>query len=121
MTKFTRVEDYIASFPPDVGRDLEALRAAILAGAPGAEEVISYGVPAFKLGGWLYYISAHTRHYTLSSPPRNTVWDAFAGEIGGYKRSKSALQFPKAQPLPLELITRMSAAKSAENARARTG
>jgi uncharacterized protein YdhG (YjbR/CyaY superfamily) len=121
MTKFTTAKDYIASFPPDVARDLEALRAAILAGAPGAEEVLSYGVPAYKLSGWLYYISAHTRHYTLSSPPPNTVWDAFADEIAGYRRSKSALQFPRAQPLPLDLITRMTAAKAAGNAAAWTG
>ena len=114
--KFATIDDYISTFPTREQQDLQAIRSAIRAGAPGAEEVISYGIPAFKLHGWLYYFSAHTNHYTLSSPPPNAVWDAFADRIKGYKRSLSALQFPKALPLPLDLITEMSAAKAQENA-----
>ena len=114
--KFATIDDYISTFPTREQQDLQAIRSAIRAGAPGAEEVISYGIPAFKLHGWLYYFSAHTNHYTLSSPPPNAVWDAFADRIKGYKRSLSALQFPKAAPLPLDLITEMSAAKAQENA-----
>ena len=114
--KFANIDAYIAARPEAERGDLEAIRAAILKGAPGAQEVISYGIPAFKLNGWLYYFSAHTRHYSLSSPPPNAVWDAFADRIKGYKRSLSALQFPKDQPLPLDLITEMAAAKARENA-----
>lgn len=114
--KFETVDDYIASFPEAEQRDLTAIRAAIRAGAPEAEEAISYGIPAFRLHGWLYYFSAYTRHYTLSSPPPNRVWDAFADRLNPYKRSVSALQFPKDQPLPLALITEMTVAKARENA-----
>ena len=117
--KFESVDDYIASFPEAVRTDLTAIRASIRAGAPQAEEVISYGIPAFKLNGWIYYFSAYANHYNLSSPPPNAVWDAFADRIKPYKRSLSALQFPKDQPLPLALITEMSAAKVRENAEAR--
>jgi uncharacterized protein YdhG (YjbR/CyaY superfamily) len=113
--KFETVDDYIATFPEAEQKDLNAIRAAIRAGAPGAEEVISYGIPAFKLNGWLYYFSAYAKHYSLSSPPPNAVWDAFADRIKSYKRSLSALQFPKDQPLPLALITEMTAAKAREN------
>ena len=113
--KFETIDDYIASCPEAVQRALTHIRAAIRAGAPQAEEVISYGIPAFRLNGWLYYFSAHKNHYTLSSPPPNAVWDAFADRISGYKRSQSALQFPKAKPLPLALITEMTAAKAREN------
>lgn len=115
-SKFATIDDYISTFPIREQQDLQAIRAAIHAGAPDAQEVISYGIPAFKLNGWLYYFSAHTNHYTLSSPPPNTVWDAFADRIKPYKRSLSALQFPKAQPLDLDLITEMSTAKARENA-----
>lgn len=113
--KFASIDDYIATFPAAEQADLQAIRAAIRAGAPDAEEVISYGIPAFKLDGWLYYFSAYAKHYSLASPPPNTVWDAFADRIKGYKRSLSALQLPKAEPLPLALITEMSAAKAKEN------
>ena len=44
------------------------------------------------------------------------MWDAFGDRIKSYKRSLSALQFPKSEPLPLALITEMSAAKAKENA-----
>ena len=53
-TKFETIDQYIASRPEAEREDLEAIRAAIRAGAPDAEEVISYGIPAFKLNGWLY-------------------------------------------------------------------
>lgn len=112
--KFATVDAYIASRPEAEQSDLRAIRAAILKGAPDAEEVISYGIPAYKLDGWLYYFSAHTKHYSLSSPPPNTVWDAFGDRVKGYKRSLSALQFPKGD-LPLDLITEMAAAKAREN------
>lgn len=112
--KFANIDAYIATFPAAEQADLQAIRAAIRKGAPEAEEVISYGIPAFKLNGWLYYFSAHAKHYSLSSPPPNTVWDAFAERIKGYKRSLSALQFPKGD-LPLALITEMAAAKAKEN------
>ena len=115
-TKFETIDDYIASRPEAEREDLEAIRAAIRAGAPDAEEVISYGIPAFKLNGWLYYFSAYAKHYSLSSPPPNTVWDAFGDRIKSYKRSLSALKIPKSEPLPLALITEMSAAKAKENA-----
>ena len=113
--KFETVDDYINSFPEAERSDLNAIRAALRAGAPDAQEVISYGIPAFKLNGWLYYFSAYTKHYSLSSPPPNHVWDAFADRLKPYKRSLSALQFPKDQPLPLALMTEMSAAKAKEN------
>lgn len=118
--KFETVDAYIASRPADERADLEAIRAAIRAGAPEAEEVISYNIPAFRLNGWIYYFSAYTKHYTLSSPPPNTVWDAFGDRIKSYKRSLSALQIPKSEPLPLALITEMSAAKARENAAGRS-
>lgn len=117
--RFESIDAYIAAFPPREQADLNAIRAAIRAGAPEADEVISYGIPAFRLNGWLYYFSAYAKHYSLSSPPPNAVWDAFSDRIETYKRSLSALQFPKDRPLPLALITEMSAAKAKENAAAR--
>ena len=116
MAKFETVDDYRASLGDEDRAGVDLIRAAIRAGAPDAEEVISYGIPAFKFQGWLYYVSAHTAHFTLSAPPPNGVWDAFQAELKDFKRSKSALQLPKSRPLPLDLVTRMTAAKAAENA-----
>ena len=46
---FGSIDEYIASFPPDIQARLEAMRATIRAAAPDAEEKISYGMPTFFL------------------------------------------------------------------------
>ena len=108
-TDFRTVEDYLTSLPAHQRAVLEEVRAAILAGVPeDAEEVISYQVPAVKHHGFVFYYSAHTKHFSLSCPPPFAAFTAFADELAGHKRSKSAVQFPYAEPVPVDLITRMS-------------
>ena len=51
MPAHATVDEYIASFPPDVRRTLTDVRAAIRAAVPGTEERISYGIPTFTLDG----------------------------------------------------------------------
>jgi uncharacterized protein YdhG (YjbR/CyaY superfamily) len=48
---FQSVDDYIATFPPDVQTVLQAVRDTIHAAAPGATESISYQIATFSLGG----------------------------------------------------------------------
>ena len=46
--KFENIDEYISSFPKEIQTKLEQIRKAIKKAAPGAEEVISYQIPAFK-------------------------------------------------------------------------
>ena len=115
-TDFRTVEDYLATLPTDRRAVLDQVRAAILAGVPEiAEEVISYQIPAVKHHGFVFYYSAHTRHYSLSCPPPFAAFEAFAEELARYKRSTSAVQFPYAEPVPVDLITRMSRFNAEQN------
>jgi len=108
-TDFRTVEDYLDSLPADQRAVLEEVRAAILAGVPeDAEEVISYQIPAVKHHGFVFYYSAYAKHFSLSCPPPFAAFTAFADELAGHKRSKSAVQFPYSEPVPVDLVTRMS-------------
>ena len=51
VQNFASVDDYIATFPPDVQTVLEKVRDTIHAAAPGATESISYQIPTFSIGG----------------------------------------------------------------------
>jgi uncharacterized protein YdhG (YjbR/CyaY superfamily) len=50
-TKPRTIDDYLSGLSDDTRAALEKVRAAIRSAAPGAEECITYGVPAFRLEG----------------------------------------------------------------------
>jgi uncharacterized protein YdhG (YjbR/CyaY superfamily) len=108
-TDYKNADEYLATFPPETRKILETVRKTIRAAVPGAEEVISYQIPAFKKdGGWIFYYSGYKGHYALACPPPFAAFKAFAKELAPYKKSVSAVQFPYDQPVPVELIRKMS-------------
>lgn len=117
-TDFKSVDEFIAARDASEHEVLRGIRAAIREGAPNAEEVISYQLPAYKHHGFVVYFGAATKHYSLSFPPTGRVFDEFAAELAGFKVSKSTIQLPKDKPIPYGLITRMAAFRAAENAAA---
>ena len=108
------IDDYIAVCPAHTREKLEEMWATIRKAAPGAEEIISYRMPAFNLNGILVYFAAQTRHIGFYPTPSGVA--AFKDELGSYKSSKGAIQFPLDQPLPLELIARIVKFRVRENA-----
>lgn len=113
-TDFKTVDEYIATFPSDVQAILETLRKTIREAVPEAEEVINYQIPAYKYHGWIFYFSAYKNHYSLSCPPP-THFEVFQDELAGYKLSKSTIQFPMKDPVPVDLIRRMAEFRAKEN------
>ena len=103
--QFTTIDDYIATFSPAEQELLQQLRQTIHEAAPEAEEAISYGMPTFKLHGNLVHFAAYKNH--IGFYPTPAPIEAFADELTPYKVSKGAIQFPKDQPLPLDLIRRI--------------
>ncbi len=53
--KFSTVEEYIALHPAPIRKGLALIRKTIKTAAPGAEEMISYRMPAYKLNGVLVF------------------------------------------------------------------
>jgi uncharacterized protein YdhG (YjbR/CyaY superfamily) len=113
MIKPLNVEEYISGFPKETQEMLEQLRVTVKKAAPQAVEVISYGMPAFKLNGILVWFAAHTKH--IGFYPKASGIEVFKNELSIYKYSKGAVQFPLEEPLPLELITRIIEFRVTEN------
>ena len=104
--KPANINAYIAASPKDVQKILEQVRLAVRKAAPGAEETISYGIPAFRYKGWvIIYFAGYKNHIGFYATPSGHA--AFAKELSKYKQGRGSVQFPLDQPMPLNLITRM--------------
>ena len=109
------VEESIAAFPADVRAGLAKIRQTIRKAAPKAEEVISYGIPAYRLNGMLIFFSAYKSHYSLAFPPVSAAFEVFKKPLSKYSVSKSTIQFPFDGPLPLPLIRDIAELRVKEN------
>lgn len=100
------IGEYIAAMPEQtqkrLGEMLECLRQA----APGAEENLKWGHPALSYRWILFQFAAFKDHINLYPTP--SVVKAFAGELGEYTATASAIQFPLDRPLPGELIRKVA-------------
>ncbi len=112
-SRYTSIDEYIALFPDELQTVLQELRATIRAAAPGAEEKISYQMPAFALKGNLVYFAAYKNH--IGFYPTASGIQTFHDELSAYPVSKGAIRFPIGQPLPLDLISRIVRFRVDEN------
>lgn len=82
------------------------MRSIITSVIPEADEVISYGMPALKTKKVLVYFAAFNNH--IGFYPTASGIKAFEKELKPYKHSRGAIQFPLDQPLPADLIKRIT-------------
>jgi uncharacterized protein YdhG (YjbR/CyaY superfamily) len=104
-TKSREIKQYISSFPVPVKTKLEELYEIIKAMIPDAEECISYGMPAIKKNKVIVYFGGFKGHVSLF--PTSSGVKEFESELKDYKTSKGTIQFPLAQPLPVNLIRKI--------------
>jgi len=113
ITDFQTIDAYIKTFPKEVQKILQGLRAAIRAVAPDAGERISYGIPTFTLNGNLVHFAAYKKH--IGFYPASSGIRAFRKELSVYKTSRGTVQFPIDRPLPLPLINKIVKFRVLEN------
>lgn len=118
MKRFETVGEYIAAAPELAQERLSALRKAIKQAAPRAEEVISYGMPAFKWQGMLVWYGAYKEH--IGFYPKASGIAAFEKELAGYKTSKGAIQFPIEKGIPTGLVKKIVKFRLKENKQSQT-
>jgi len=112
--KPSTVAEYRATLTDAQRAGLDTLREAVRAVAPEVEEGISYAIPVFRLRGKpLVWVAAWKRHFSLY-PLNAAMLRDHADEIDGYETSKGTIRFPATQPLPVELVKKLVAARMAE-------
>lgn len=110
---YTTIDEYIARFPAETQALLTAMRATIRAAAPDAQERIAYQMPTFALKGNLVHFAAQKGY--IGFYPTSSGIAAFKDELAAYTSTPGAVRFPFDQPLPLDLIRRITEYRVAEN------
>jgi uncharacterized protein YdhG (YjbR/CyaY superfamily) len=113
-TKYKSVDEYIAAQPEAARGILALVRSTIGEALPGAEEVISYNIPAFRLhNSRVLFFAGWKEHYSLY-PAGERVVAALKDELAPYEISKGTIRFPLSQPVPVTLIERIATLRAQE-------
>ena len=108
------IDEYLRGLEEPKRGTLETLRSTILEIVPEAEQVISYGVPAFRVSGKTVAGFAAFRDHLSYLPFSGSVLSHLADELQGYTMTKSALHFAVDQPLPKTLVEKLIAVRLEE-------
>jgi uncharacterized protein YdhG (YjbR/CyaY superfamily) len=112
----TTIDEYLAPLSDGPRAALQKLRRTIQAAAPGAEECISYGVPAFRLHGRMLVAFGAAANHCSFFPMSAATVKAHAGELAAYDTSPGTVRFAAEKPLPAALVRKLVQARIAENA-----
>jgi uncharacterized protein YdhG (YjbR/CyaY superfamily) len=123
-TDYKSVDEYIAAQPKDTQPTLRKVQSALRKALPGADEVISYQIAAYKQhGGTVLYFAGWKEHYSLYPATRPLV-AAFKKDLALYEvNDKGTIRFPLSKPVPVGLIARLAKFRmkeQAERAKAKT-
>jgi uncharacterized protein YdhG (YjbR/CyaY superfamily) len=113
-TTYKDIEEYINSASLETQEILKQILLTIRHAAPKAKESISYGMPAFSTDGKpLLYFAVFKKHIGFYATP--TGHKKFADELSKYKQGRGSVQFPLDQPIPFDLIERITRYRVKEN------
>ena len=101
------VDEYLRGLEEPKRSTLQMLRRTILEIVPDAEQVISYRVPAFRVGGKTIAGFAAFKNHLSYLPFSGSVIAQLTDELDGYATTKSSLHFPIDRPLPKALLKKL--------------
>ena len=108
------VDEYLRGVEEPQRRALQQLRVTILEIIPEAEQVISYGLPAFRVRGATVAGFAAFKNHLSYVPFSGSVLGQLRDELEGYTMTKSSLHFDVERPLPKGLVKKLIAIRLAE-------
>ena len=101
------VDAYIAALDEPKRTTLQTLRRTIREIVPDAEEVISYGLPGFRLNGKVIAGFAAFKEHLSYLPHSGSVLGELSAELKGYKQTPGSLHFAIDKPLPRTLVKKL--------------
>lgn len=105
------VDRYIAALEEPKRGTLQSLRQTIAAIIPDADQVISYGMPGFRLNGKMVAGFAAFKNHLAYLPHSGSVIPALSKELAGYASTNGSLHFPIDKPLPKTLVKKLIAVR----------
>lgn len=101
------IDTFLAKFPPAQRDALGRVRDTIRTALPGAQEVLAWGMPSYRIDGDLVIsFSGFAKHNSLF-PSRLEVRDVLAKELSGYEQTKGTIHFDRDRPMPAALLKKI--------------
>lgn len=109
--KPSTIDEYLGTVAEDRREALEDLRTKIRSIVPGAQECISYRIPAFRLDGKVIAGFCATSKGCSYFPFSGSTLKTLARDLRRYDQTKASLHFPADQPLPTGLVRKLIRAR----------
>ena len=111
LSQQARVIAIYKSAPLPQRKTMLAMRRNIREILPRAEEVVSYGMPAFKVDGNVVAGILHAKNHVGYYPFSGSVLRMFPKELAKFSTTKSAIHVPIDKPLSKTLLKKLVAAR----------
>ena len=105
------VDQYLAGIEEPKRATLQKLRETIHEVLPDADEVISYGMPGFRLNGKMIAGFAAFKNHLAYLPHSGSTIGELKKELAGYRSTEGSLHFPIDKPLPKTLVKKLIAVR----------
>jgi uncharacterized protein YdhG (YjbR/CyaY superfamily) len=100
------VDEYINAAPENAREKLREIRSILKKAAPGAKEMLKWGMPVMIEKRILFSYAAFKSH--LNFMPTGPAMEPFRKELADYPTGKDTIRFTYDRPLPEELIYRIA-------------
>jgi uncharacterized protein YdhG (YjbR/CyaY superfamily) len=109
---YKTIDEYLSTVSEDKRTALEKLRLSIRSAAPKAEECIAYGIPGYRLNGYLVGFGASKNHCSFYP---GGIANGYAEELRNFETSKGTIRFQPQHPIPTTLVKKLVKARVAQN------
>lgn len=105
------IDAYLAALDEPQRSTLQDLRKTIMEIVPEAEEIIAYGMPAFRLQDQVVAGFAAFKQHLSYFPHSGSVLPELKKDVKSYATSKGTLRFALDTPLPKSLVEKLLAVR----------